>query len=190
MLNEDLHQFVLNSEAKIQSLEENFNEINKAQHEWTMWLTKEHFPEQSQGSLSLHKISSDADWEEMFRIRCLIEKEFGVEDPSLVRRFVEDIKNKTKKLNAHWFLAKVKNKVIGEIGIVVLEESNFKVGRLQDVDIIPSEQKKGYGNQLLIAISNFAHKEGLDALCLMAKADDWPKDWYLRFGFQKIGESF
>jgi len=181
------HNFVLETEVRIQSLEACYD-VEMAQHEWTMWLPKEKYSTTSQNILDLIEVKKEEDWQEMLDIRIAIEKEFGVTDEEEVRQFVIDIKKKAHELKGKWFLVKVEDKTIGEIGIVPFNFEGKVIGRLQDVDIIPSEQGSGYGNELLVETCKKACEMKIDALCLMAKTDDWPKDWYFRFGFIKVGE--
>ena len=51
---------------------------------------------------------------------------------------------------------------------------------------MPLEQSKGYGRELLMETCIKADEMGLDALCLMADEKDWPKNWYQRFGFERL----
>ncbi|MCH2535592.1 MAG: GNAT family N-acetyltransferase, partial [Bdellovibrionales bacterium] len=156
--------------------------------EWTRWLPSERFLNNSQNLLKLSEVNTEEKWKEMYKMRISIEKEFGITDESEVKRIVDDIKKKARELKGKWFLAKAEGKTVGEIGILPFEFEGKQVGRLQDVDIISNEQGKGYGNELLAEACIKAKKMNLNALCLMAKSDDWPKEWYLRFGFVKIGE--
>jgi N-acetylglutamate synthase-like GNAT family acetyltransferase len=185
---ERFHNFVLETEKRIQSLEAMKN-VEMAQHEWTMWLPKEQFSSSSKNLLKLVEVKSQEQWDEMLELRMSIEKEFGISDKVVVKQFVEDIKKKGHELKGKWFLAKTNEKTIGEIGILPFEFEGKKVGRLQDVDIIPCSQGKGYGRELLAQVCIKASEMNLNALCLMAKADDWPKEWYFRFGFVKVGET-
>jgi ribosomal protein S18 acetylase RimI-like enzyme len=101
---------------------------------------------------------------------------------------INDIRHKCEMLNGIWYRASLGEDVVGEVGIVPFTCIWGKIGRLQDVDILPEYQGRGLGRQLLIEACRLAKLQGLNALCLMAKENDWPKDWYLRYGFIKVGE--
>lgn len=181
------HHFILKTEAVIKSIETSMN-IALATHEWTMWLPQENFRTSFDNALELVEVDSEEKWQKMLEIRIDIEKEFGITDQNKIKQLVDDIRVKSHKLNGKWFLASIENKIVGEVGIIPFDFNGERVGRLQDVDIIPSEQNKGLGTQLLNEICKKALLMKLSALCLMAKSDDWPKDWYMRFGFLKAGE--
>ncbi|MFT7433535.1 MAG: N-acetylglutamate synthase-like GNAT family acetyltransferase [Alphaproteobacteria bacterium] len=180
--------FVLYTEEQLKKCEADFS-FDVANHEWTMWLELTPFKLNTSTNLTLQPILSAQDWVELFYIRKIIEKEFCVEDEALIQSFVDDIKIKSTKLNGTWFLAQKYGQTIGAIGLVPFKYNGVIVGRLQDVDISPEFQGKGYGNDILSSLCCYARKENYSALCLMAKSNDWPKDWYSNFGFVKLGET-
>lgn len=92
----------------------------------------------------------------MIDLRIQIENDFGIQDHKMIKGFVSDIQNKTKKLNGTWFLAYIDRKVVGEVGLIQFDYENLKIGRLQDVDIAPAYQGLGLGNQLLEGIVKVA----------------------------------
>jgi ribosomal protein S18 acetylase RimI-like enzyme len=91
------------------------------------------------------------------------------------------------ELGAKWFLLSDKNDCVGEIGIVPFSFGSVCIGRLQNVEVSPSYQGKGYGNQLMNLVFSQATDMGLSALCLKARPDDWTSGWYEKNGFLKIG---
>jgi GNAT superfamily N-acetyltransferase len=127
----------------------------------------------------------------MLEIRLQIEKGFGDFSHAAVAEMVLQIRKCQESLNGQWYLAldSFQKRVVGEIGMVRFHVG-LTIARLQDVDIIPSEQGRGLGNELLLGIIAQAKKDGISALCLKADHDDWPLNWYHRRGFEKVGEWF
>lgn len=185
---DDIHSFVLQTESSIQSLEAEYTGINRCQHEWAMWLPAQNFPARSRVEIDLIPVDSEKLWGELFATRKEVEIAFQVTDEKVIQQLITDIKRKCTELGGCWYLALANGVTIGEIGVVPFAFRNLRIGRLQDVDILPKYQGRGFGNQLLAAICEQAMTAKLDGLCLMAKANDWPKDWYARFGFIKVGE--
>lgn len=140
--------------------------------------------------LVLDEVVSESDWSQMRTLRQEVETAFGVTNPQAVDAMVEEIKLCRAKLPSHWFLARTESSPVhvGEIGIVIVTVNNLRVGRLQDVDILPRFQNKGLGKRLIVAALHFATDAGLHAVCLKADTDDWPVKWYQRLGFEPVGE--
>ncbi|MBW2736077.1 MAG: GNAT family N-acetyltransferase [Deltaproteobacteria bacterium] len=134
-------------------------------------------------------VKSESDWAAMHALRCSVERAFGLVDAETVARFVDDIRRKCERLDGQWWLARHGSEPVGEIGFVPFALGDLAVARLQDVDVVPHHQQKGFGNELLAWAISHAAASGIDALCLMAKADDWPKDWYASHGFFQLGET-
>ena len=121
------------------------------------------------------------------QMRSEVEVAFGVTDFHQIQSLTNGIRRITQDYKANWFLVYSDGELVGEVGLVELESEQGKVGRLQDVDILPRYQGLGLGNQVMIGITQIAREKGLRALCLKADADRWIKDWYLRFGFKHVG---
>lgn len=153
---------------------------------WSMWMD---VSKRVSSRLKLKEVNSEPLWNEMFRLRSDIEKEFGEFESEDIDGMLSDIKIHIDEHNGKWFLAYLDNECVGEIGIIpVSNNDGVQVYRLQDVDILNSHRGQGLGSDLLNSISNIALDNKVISLCLRADADDWKKDWYLRYGFQKVGE--
>jgi len=152
---------------------------------WSMWLD---LSKRKDTRLELKEVNSESLWNEMFNLRSEIEKEFGDFSSEDIKKMISAIKHQVDKNRGKWFLAYLNNKCVGEIGVIPIRVDDKVIYRLQDVDIIKSFRGQGLGHDLLNAISNMALDEGVFSLCLRAEFNDWKKDWYLRYGFQKIGE--
>lgn len=137
--------------------------------------------------LKLERVESEADWSLMSDARVEVESAFGVE-PGRARRMVDHIRRRKRFLTGEWYLARSGEAVVGGVGLVVFEAHSGRLGRLQDVDILPSFQGRGLGNELMAAAIHEARRTGCSAICLRADADDWPNEWYARLGFATVGE--
>ncbi|GCE47364.1 acetyltransferase (GNAT) family protein [Thermosporothrix hazakensis] len=158
----------------------------RMQHEWGMWLPASAFPDIHSLRLGLTPAQNEADWATMFAYRFQGEQAFGITDSRTIRRMIEHIRWRQRHLESAWYLAHAEGAIVGGIGLVCCNTPYGKVGRLQDVNIIPAYQGKGFGNELLHAICQLATTAGLQGLCLRADAADWPKNWYARYGFEHV----
>lgn len=85
-----------------------------------------------------------------------------------------------------WYLATVGYEPVGVVGIVEFQTENGRVGRLQDLGIIPRFQGMGYGNLLLRAACRVAQRNGLDALVIVTDPHGWARHWCVRRGFKEL----
>lgn len=119
-----------------------------------LWLSLDNLTQlKSKPSLQLYKLFSDEDWNQYFQMRSEVEKQFGVMDPIRVTNIVDNVRRTAKKFNSSWYLGKDKEKVIGDIGLVLFETISGPIGRLQDLDVLPSHQGQGFGSQILKDVS-------------------------------------
>lgn len=61
---------------------------------------------------------------------------------------------------------------------------------LESVLTDPSARRRGYGDALLDRALEIAGSAGCDLVVLDAAADDWPRHWYGRRGFEVVGTTF
>lgn len=184
-----LAEFVLQTEMTLRGIEKNIPQ-NSSHYEWLMWLAQSQMARSSDLRVRLREVREESDWEKMFEIRKAIEKKFGVLDEETVRGFVSYIRSKAERLQGKWFLACLEDRVVGEVGIVPFERDGKTIGRLQDVDIVPDQQGRGLGRQMMGALFNEARSMKLEALCLFAREEKWVKDWYARLGFIRVGRVY
>ena len=97
--------------------------------------------------LRLRRVEGEAGWEAMRKVRVEIERPFGA-GPAAAARMVDHIQRRRQFLAGDWYVAEV----VGEIGLVVFDLPSVRLGRLQDVDILPRFQGRGFGRELLDAI--------------------------------------
>lgn len=142
-----------------------------------MWMRLDEEKPLEASRLRLDRVSDEGGWAEMREARTKVESAFGA-SPKEAARMVDHIRHRQHFLNGEWYLARLDGVVVGETGLVVFETHLGRLGRLQDVDILPEFQGRGLGDALINEIMSRARSLGCDALCLRADADDWPKDWY------------
>lgn len=153
-----------------------------------MWLKLASKNDLSASELVLREISTKAHWETYRKLRAEIEIPFGITDSTEVNQFIDEIQQVTSKFPSSWYLGlNSENQIVGSIGLVEFEFGQMQVGRLLDIDIVPSFQGRGYGNHLIWAIARMAHTKGLSYLCLKTDAHRWVKDWYQKLGFEVVG---
>jgi predicted N-acetyltransferase YhbS len=187
-MNQEKHEFIQYTNTKLNQIRSDYREDEPRDEQWTMWLELEDVALLDHSRITLRPVKSDGDYETMFLLRRDVEMAFGVTDPAKVKTLVNDIRKATNRFQARWYLAILEGVCIGEIGIIPFEFNGKKIGRLKDVDILPEFQGNGFGGEILKLICGQAKSEQYEGLCLMAKAQDWPKDWYQNFGFTKVGE--
>jgi len=59
--------------------------------------------------------------------------------------------------------------------------------QIEDVSTEPALLNRGHGTAIVVAALTAAREEGADFVFLVADAEDWPKEWYARLGFEEIG---
>ena len=189
LLGEDkeLHHFVIKTESIMNSYfnKEMSSRIEKTH--WTMWIDTNEIIKNSTG-LQLRRVEKEKDWNDLYNIRTEVESAFGVVEPKAIEAMIDTIKLIQSERKSHWYIIQIGDTFVGEFGIVDFDKGEKKVGRLQDIDILPSMQNKSYGNMLLKEVFNIGLVESYDSFCLMAETNDWPKYWYLKSGFRKVGE--
>jgi len=187
-MNKKKHSFVVETTNQLKSLDADYANLAPDEHEWTMWLDLETYVPKEVTKLRLHPVKSDYDYEQMFYLRSEIEEAFNITNPNEIKNLVNKIRKMANHFHGRWYMAQLDNLFIGEIGLVPFAYANTTVGSIQDVDILPSFQGNGFAADMLNLICIQALMSGMTAVCLTAKSDEWPKDWYLKYGFEKVGE--
>ncbi len=58
--------------------------------------------------------------------------------------------------------------------------------QIEDVVTAPAHRGRGHGTAVVLTALAAARAAGADFVFLVADADDWPKNWYARLGFEEI----
>jgi len=59
--------------------------------------------------------------------------------------------------------------------------------QIEDVGTLPEHRGRGYASAVVLAAIEAARGDGADFVCLVADAEDWPKELYRRLGFDEVG---
>ena len=59
--------------------------------------------------------------------------------------------------------------------------------QVEDVGTVPEQRGRGYAKAVVLGAIAEARKAGAGFVCLVADADDWPKELYRRLGFDEVG---
>jgi GNAT superfamily N-acetyltransferase len=140
-----------------------------------------------QSPLSLNEIVTEADFNRLFRFR-MQEAVHDALDEAYVHSSMDFVKTLQGRLQARWFLLKESTgEDIGEIGLVPFTIGDVVVGRVQNVEIGLSNRGRGQGHKLMNALEACASNLRIQHLCLKARPEDWPIQWYQRMGYKEVG---
>jgi ribosomal protein S18 acetylase RimI-like enzyme len=64
------------------------------------------------------------------------------------------------------------------------------LAEIDNVGTLPDRRRKGHARAVMSTAIALARSEGCDTVFLFADQDDWPKDFYARMGFERIGTIF
>lgn len=134
---------------------------------------------------SLTPIASESDWKNYFFHRHQIEQTYGLSE-SAVQQIIAKMRRRQETLDIQWYFLEIDEQKVGAVGLLLFTFKGQRYGRLQDVDIFPTHQSRGYGNQLLAAIEYLATQQGATHLFLSADTDDWPLSWYKRHDYKTL----
>lgn len=59
--------------------------------------------------------------------------------------------------------------------------------QIEDVGTLPEYRNRGYASAVVLAAIAAARADGAEFVCLVADANDWPKELYRRLGFDELG---
>ena len=59
--------------------------------------------------------------------------------------------------------------------------------QVEDVGTLPEHRNRGYASAVVLAAIAAARSNGAEFVCLVADANDWPKELYARLGFDVVG---
>ena len=104
----------------------------------------------------------------------------------------------TEEVLDHIFAAKrvigerVRARFFGAVvdGAVVSYSDLYQDGadaQIEDVGTLPERRARGYASAVVLAAIEAARRDGAEFVCLVADANDWPKELYGRLGFDTVG---
>jgi ribosomal protein S18 acetylase RimI-like enzyme len=59
--------------------------------------------------------------------------------------------------------------------------------QVEDVGTVPEQRGRGYAKAVVLGAIAEARRAGAEFVCLVADAEDWPKEMYRRLGFDEVG---
>jgi ribosomal protein S18 acetylase RimI-like enzyme len=59
--------------------------------------------------------------------------------------------------------------------------------QIEDVGTLPEHRDRGYASAVVLTAIEAARSDGAEFVCLVADANDWPKELYGRLGFDTVG---
>jgi ribosomal protein S18 acetylase RimI-like enzyme len=59
--------------------------------------------------------------------------------------------------------------------------------QIEDVGTLPEQRERGYASAVVLAAIEAARDDAAEFVCLVADANDWPKELYRRLGFDTVG---
>jgi len=80
------------------------------------------------------------------------------------------------------------HKAIGNCEMMI-DETN-KIAKIEDFDILETQQRKGFGTTVLKHLLETAYKNEIHDVYLITDSDDTAKEMYQKCGFTKIGEKY
>ncbi|MDC0708182.1 GNAT family N-acetyltransferase [Stigmatella sp. ncwal1] len=119
-------------------------------------------------------------WEEMFR-----RMEF-VQDEKTVQQLTERNLHLGQQSSVRHFGAVFEGRIVSACDLYPGEG----MAEIQDVETLEEFRKKGFSRSVLLTALRAARERGAAFTFLTTDADDWPKEFYGRLGFQAVGRFF
>jgi ribosomal protein S18 acetylase RimI-like enzyme len=88
-----------------------------------------------------------------------------------------------ERMTARFFAALEEGKVVAAADLYVDPPD----AQVEDVLTAASHRGRGHGTAVVLTAVAEAYAAGAEFVFLVADADDWPKDWYRRLGFEPVG---
>jgi ribosomal protein S18 acetylase RimI-like enzyme len=123
----------------------------------------------------------EADWAS--GRRKMFEVEGQGEDPELVRQLLE----LDRRLAAVMEVRHLAAIVDGEVASFTALYREGSVAQIEDVATLPEHRGRGLARAVVLAAAAEARRAGAELVFLVADADDWPQELYVRLGFDPIG---
>jgi ribosomal protein S18 acetylase RimI-like enzyme len=108
------------------------------------------------------------------------------EGDGVVRELVEHKRVLEAGVGASFFAAHIAGEIAGACEVYVGDG----VGQIEDVNTLEERRGRGVARAVVLGAAEFARASGADLVFLDADADDWPRLFYGRLGFDPVGESW
>jgi ribosomal protein S18 acetylase RimI-like enzyme len=104
-------------------------------------------------------------------------------DESVVAQIVDSESLITEAANARFF------GLLDEGRVVSMAElySDGRTAQVEEVGTLPSHRERGHARAVVQHAVDEALASGHDFVFLVADADDWPREFYARLGFEEVG---
>jgi len=88
-----------------------------------------------------------------------------------------------ERVRTRFFAAVVGEEVVSYSDLYVDDAD----AQIEDVGTLPEHRDRGYATAVVLAAIAAARSEGAEFVCLVADANDWPKELYGKLGFDTVG---
>ena len=99
------------------------------------------------------------------------------------REYLSDLYNTPRSIG---FCAYENDIFVGAIFCREIVGSKYNRLSIEDVFVVPGEQRKGYGNALVDIVRRYVCKNNLDAITLMTERDNPAITFYEKCGFTQV----
>jgi ribosomal protein S18 acetylase RimI-like enzyme len=107
-------------------------------------------------------------------------------DPETVRQLLIGKQLKAEATSIRWFTARVD----GEPASYCELYTDGCTAQIEDVTTLPEHRRKGLASAVVLRALAEARSGGHDLVFLVADADDWPQELYVKLGFDAVGRFY
>ena len=107
-------------------------------------------------------------------------------DPETVRQLLIGKQLKAEATSIRWFTALVD----GEPASYCELYADGHTAQIEDVTTLPEQRGKGLASAVVLRALGEARAGGHDLVFLVADADDWPQELYVKLGFDPVGRFY
>jgi ribosomal protein S18 acetylase RimI-like enzyme len=121
--------------------------------------------------------------ERLSRLRRAITRSYPWGSPEVAAQLLEAKAFIEERLPTRFYAAEEDGEVVACADLYVDPPD----AQIEDVATSPRHRGRGHGAAVVLTALADARESGADFVFLVADADDWPRDWYARLGFEPIG---
>jgi len=119
-------------------------------------------------------------WEELFR------RMEHVRSEETVRQLATRNLHLGQRLGVQHYGLRVEGKLVSACELYPGEG----LSEIQDVDTLEEHRGRGYARTMLLGVLRAARDQGLEPTFLTTSEEDWPREFYGRLGFERIGRLY